>query len=264
LLNSIHSTAIVSPKAKLGKNNSIAAFTIIDDDVVLGDNNIIHARCSINNGARIGSDNILHEGCIISGDPQDTSFKQCVSQTIVGNGNVFREYVIIHRGSSTASSTQIGDQNYFMNGVHLGHDCHLDNHIIIAPYAALAGHVGVENNAFISGGVMVHQFTTIGCYAMVGGNSKITRGVLPYMITDGVPGTVKGLNTVGLKRAEFSGEMIKNLKLAFQILFNKKSNNENYSLETILSELQNIESTEVTHLINFIKSQKRGFHRVVR
>lgn len=264
MANNIHATAIVSSKAELGTGNTIAAFVIIEDDVVLGDNNTIQSRCSIKNGARIGSNNSFYEGCVFSGDPQDTSFKDCSTKTILGDNNILREYVIIHRASSTESCTQIGDQNYLMNGVHLGHDCLLSNHIIMAPYAALAGHVVVENNAFISGGVMVHQFTTVGCYAMLGGNSKITQGVLPYMITDGIPASVKGLNSVGLRRAGFSRDAVKNLKSAFQILFKKNSNNKNFSLDSIIVELQKINSAEVEHLINFIKSQKRGFHRVVR
>lgn len=262
--NNIHSTAIVSSKAQLGDGNTIGAFVVIEDDVVLGSNNIIHARCSIKKGSRIGSNNIFHEGCIFSGDPQDTSFKDCATQTVLGNDNVLREYVIIHRGSSADTNTTLGDNNYLMNGVHLGHDCQLANHIIMAPYAALAGHVTVENNAFISGGVMVHQFTAIGCYAMVGGNSKITRSVLPYMITDGVPASVKGLNSVGLRRSDFSPDSIKNLKHAFQVLFSKKLGTESISLESILSELQKLKSSELDHLVNFIKSQKRGFHRVSR
>ncbi|VAW96816.1 hypothetical protein MNBD_GAMMA22-1219 [hydrothermal vent metagenome] len=262
MTNTIHATASVSNLAQLGDNNTIGAFVIIDDDVVLANGNNIHARCSIKDGSRIGSNNTFHEGVIFSGDPQDTSFKPCSTQTILGDNNVLREYVIIHRGSSSESSTQIGNDNYLMNGVHLGHDCNLTNNIIMAPYSALAGHVHVENNAFISGGVMVHQFTAIGCYAMVGGNSKITQGVLPYMITDGVPGTVKGLNSIGLKRAGFSFSELKYIKTAYQILFKKTSNIEDYSLETILIELQAIKSSNVEHLVNFIKSQKRGFHRL--
>jgi UDP-N-acetylglucosamine acyltransferase len=262
--NNIHSTAIISDKADLGEANTIGAYVVIEDDVVLGSNNKILARCSIKNGARIGSNNFFHEGCVFSGDPQDTSFEDCATQAILGNDNVLREYVIIHRGSSIESSTKIGDNNYLMNGVHLGHDCQLNDNIIMAPYAAIAGHVTIENNAFISGGVMVHQFTAIGCYSMVGGNSKITRSVLPYMITDGVPGSVKGLNSVGLRRAGFSTASVKNLKRAFQLLFPKKVNPEYNSLECILLELQKIKSSEVEHLVNFIKSQKRGFHRVSR
>ncbi len=262
--NTIHSTAIISNKAELGKNNTIGAYVVIEDDVVIGSNNKFNARCSIKKGARIGSNNVFHEGCIFSGDPQDTSFEDCDTQTILGNNNILREYVIIHRGSSIKTRTQIGNNNYLMNGVHLGHDCTLSDNVIMAPYAALAGHVSVENNAFISGGVMVHQFTTIGCYAMVGGNSKITRGVLPYMITDGVPGSVKGLNSVGLRRAGFSPESVRSLKRAFQILFPKKISLDSNSMEHILLQLQKIGSSEVEHLVDFIKLQKRGFHRVSR
>ncbi len=264
MANNIHVTACVSEKATIGQNNTIGAFVVIEDDVQIGDSNIFHARTSIKKGSRIGSRNSFHEGCIFSGDPQDTSFKDCSTQTVLGDDNVLREYVIIHRGSAVGSCTTIGNNNYLMNGVHLGHDCVLSNNIIMAPYAALAGHVSVENNAFISGGVMVHQFTSIGCYAMVGGNSKITQGVLPYMITDGVPGAVKGLNSVGLRRAGFKQDTIKNLKLAYQLLFKKSSNTENFSLEATLEEMHRINSSEVEHLLDFIKSQKRGFHRVIR
>jgi len=264
LTNNIHPTALVSSRAELGRDNTIGAFVIIESDVVLGDNNHLYDRCSLKKGARIGSNNIVHEGCIISGNPQDTSFVDIPTQAIIGNDNILREYVIIHRGSSAETNTQIGDNNFLMNGVHLGHDCQLSNNIIMAPYAALAGHVVVESHVLISGGVMVHQFTEIGCYAMVGGNSKITQGVLPYMIIDGVPGLVKGLNSVGLRRAGFSKDSVKALKQAFHILFPKKSNVTTNSLESILSELKSINSSEVEHLVNFINSQKRGFHRVGR
>jgi len=264
MANDIHATAIVSGKAELGDGNTIGAFVIIEDDVVIGDNNTIHARCSIKKGARIGSNNSFHEGGVFSGDPQDTTFKDCATKTILGDDNVLREYVIIHRGSSTETSTRIGNNNYLMNGVHFGHDCQLSNDIIMAPYAALAGHVTVENNAFISGGVMVHQFTSIGCYAMIGGNSKITQSALPYMITDGVPAEVKGLNSIGLRRAGFSSDSIKNLKQAFHLLFPGEPTPETSSLDYSLSELQKINSPEVEHLISFIKSQKRGFHRSKR
>jgi len=264
LTNIIHSSACVSSKAELGNGNTIGPFVVIEDDVVLGNNNNIEARCSLKKGTRIGSKNTFHEGVVFSGNPQDTSFKECDSMAILGDENVLREYVIIHRGSSEKQNTSIGNQNFIMNGSHIGHDCQLMDNIIIAPYAAIAGHVLVENNAFISGGVVVHQFITIGCYAMIGGNSKITQGVLPYMITDGVPGAVKGLNSVGLKRAGFSLEAISSIKSAFKILFHKRLDNKDYSLEAALEELQKIQSAEIEHIVNFIKSQKRGFHRVAR
>ncbi len=256
--NQIHATAVVSKDAKLGNGNSIGPYVVIEDNVELGDNNRISAHSVIKFGSRIGNDNSLHEHVVYGGPPQDLSFDQKVETFAqMGNGNVLREFVTVHRATTKESGyTRIGDKNYFMATSHIAHDCQISNNVILANDAVLAGHVRIGDRAFISGGVKIHQFTQIGAYAMIGGNSKITQDCLPYMITDGVPGTVRGLNLVGLKRAGFTTQDIRELKEAFRILFSSRR-----SLQTILEELEALGSKHATHLAEFIKQSKRQFHR---
>lgn len=258
MTNTIHPTALISDKAVLGNFNQIGPYVIIEDEVSIGDNNRILARVSIKNGSQIGHGNTLHEGVIFGGDPQDLSFNGKATATQMGNDNVLREYVIIHRATNENIATTIGNNNYLMNHTHLGHDCQIANYITMAPCAAIAGHVSVEDKAFISGGVMVHQYTRIGCFAMIGGNSKITQSVLPYMITDGIPARVRGLNSIGLRRANFQKHELVALKQAYRSLFQS-----GLPLDDILGQFKKNNSPYLQHLASFIETQKRGFHRAV-
>ena len=255
--NTIHPTAIVDPSAELGQGNQIGPYAIIEKDVVLGDNNMIASHAVIKKGTRMQHGNRVFEHAVLGGIPQDLGFNEAMESYLeIGSHNVLRESVTIHRASKVEQSTIIGDHLFMMNLAHIGHDCKLGNNIIIAPSTGIGGHVHIENRAFISGGVMVHQFIHIGRFAMIGGNCKVTQDVLPFMITDGVPGTVHGLNLVGLKRAGFSREDIKALKQAYQILFRQS-----LCLSDILAELRKLDSTHVEHLAGFIEAAKRGFHR---
>ena len=175
----------------------------------------------------------------------------------MGDGNVLREFVTISRATTKESGwTRIGDNNYFMAVSHVAHDCQLGNNIVMANDAVLAGHVHIGDRAFISGGVKIHQFTRIGEYAMIGGNSKITQDCLPYMITDGVPGKVRGLNAVGLKRAGFTIHDMRELKQAYRILLDSRRD-----MDVILSEPEQLNSDHAIKLVDFIKVSKRNFHR---
>lgn len=255
--NQIHATAIVSENAELGSGNTIGPFVVVEDNVVLGDNNRVDAHSVIKHGSRIGNDNKIHEHVVFGGNPQDFSFKDADTFVQMGNGNVLREYVTVNRATTKESGwTRIGDNNYFMAVSHVAHDCQLGNHIVMANDAVLAGHVHIGDRAFISGGVKIHQFAQIGAYAMIGGNSKITQDCLPYMITDGVPGKVRGLNAVGLKRAGFTIHDIRELKQAYRILFGSHRD-----MEVILGELDQLESKHAKNLVEFIKASKRNFHR---
>ena len=255
--NTIHPTALVSDKAQLGKGNVIGAFVVIEDDVILGDNNILLNGVVLKSGSNIGNENKIHEYAVIGGLPQDLSFDAAVSSYVkIGNKNTLREFVSISRASQENKATVLGDENYLMNQVHLGHDCELENNVIIAPGTGLGGFVSVEDKAFISGGVMVHQFVRIGHLAMVGGNAKITQDVLPFMMLDGNPAYVGGLNKVGLRRAGFNIGDIKALKKAYQLLFNHDS-----KLEQRLNQLSQLDHVSVQHLLSFIQASKRGFHR---
>jgi UDP-N-acetylglucosamine acyltransferase len=253
----IHPTAIVSARATLGRGNVIGPYAVVEDDVVIGDDNRIGAHSVIKDGARIGNANRIHEHVVFAGPPQDIGFQDTPTTAELGNGNVLREFVTVSRATAKeVGRTTIGDNNYFMACTHVAHDCRLGNHIIMANDAVLAGHVHIEDRVFVSGGVKIHQFAQIGEYAMIGGNSKITQDCLPYMITDGIPGRVCGLNLVGLRRAGFSAAEMSNLKAAYQILFGARG-----SLEQQLAELGKLGTPTAQHLLAFIRASKRSFHR---
>ena len=255
--NSIHPTAIVSEQAQLGENNIVGPHVVIEDDVQIGNGNSLLTGAVLKSGLRMGNDNTVHEYAVIGGLPQDLGFDPTtLSYVTIGNDNTLREYVTVHRASKAQAITRLGDRNYLMTQVHLAHDCQLGNQVNIAPSTGLGGHVHVADRAFISGGVMVHQFVHIGTLAMIGGNAKITQDVLPYMITDGVPGTVRGLNLVGLRRAGFSRSDIQILKKAYQLIHRSSQ-----SQQAIIDDLREIDSPYALNLAEFIASSSRSFHR---
>ena len=256
MTQSIHPGAAISSQATLGQNNQIGANVIIEDDVVLGDNNTIMSGAIIKSGTRIGDHNCIHEYVVIGGLPQDLGFKtQTISYVELGDHNTLREYITINRATKEQQSTQLGNHNYLMTHCHVAHDCQLANHIILAPFTALGGHVHVDDRAFISGGVMVHQFVHIGSLAMVGGNTKVTQNILPMMITDGNPARLRGLNIVGLKRNGFKAEDLHWLKKIYALI-NQKS----LSLEGRMKKLGAMDSPLGKHYADFIKLSQRGFH----
>ncbi len=257
MTNHIHPTAQISDKATLGSGNRIGAFVVIEDDVCLGDNNTLASGVVLKNGTRIGNHNSLHEHAVVGGLPQDLAFDADTPSFVdIGNGNTLREFVTVHRASQAEQATRLGNDNYLMTQVHVGHDCELENNVIVAPASGLGGFVTVEDKAFISGGVMVHQFVHIGTLAMLGGNAKITRDVLPYMMADGNPARISGLNKVGLRRAGFKASDLKILKQAYQLIFANDS-----KLEQRLAQLETLQHDTAAHLLGFIQASKRGFHR---
>lgn len=252
MTNQIHPTALVSQQAQLGTNNNIGPYVTIEDDVQIGNGNTILQGAIIKNGCRIGNDNAVHEYAVIAGQPQDIGFNDGSTQVQIGDRNVLREYVTISRATNSEIPTSIGNENYLMNQVHLGHDCVLNNNIIIAPGTGLGGHVFVGDRAFISGGVMVHQFIQIGTISMIGGNSKIVKDVLPFMITDGVPAEPYGPNVVGLRRAGYGSDELRSLKQCYKII--KRSG---LSKEDVLAQLREFDTETATHLADFVENSKR-------
>lgn len=256
MANEIHPTAIIADGAKLGTDNVIAPYAVIETDTVIGNGNTIGAHAVIKAKTRIAHDNTIAEHAVLGGLPQDLSFSEKDTFVELGSGNVLREGVTINRATKENEATRLGDNNYLMTLVHIGHDCQLGNNIVLAPSTGIGGHVHIADRAFISGGVMVHQFGRIGAFAMIGGNSKITQDVLPFMMTDGVPATVRGLNLVGLRRAGFSREDIRSLKESYRILFSGAG-----SLEDRLASVTALENDKTAQLADFIHASKRGFHR---
>lgn len=254
----IHSTAIVSPQANLGADVSVGPYAVIEGDVEIGDNCEIASHAVIKCFTRIGARNRIFEHAVLGGEPQDVKFAGERSYLHIGNDNLIREYCTLHRASGEAQVTTVGSRNFFMVGVHIAHNCSIGDDNIFANEVALAGHIVVEDHVFLSNNVGAHQFVRMGRYAMVGGKSKIVQDVLPFFITDGNPPRVRGVNSVGLRRAGFSAASRRALKEAYRILFRTKT-----PLEGAINDLESWRDENVVHLVSFIRSSRRGFTRAV-
>lgn len=255
----IHPTAIVSSNARLGAEVAIGPYAVIEGNVEIGERCEIATHAVIKRFTRLGARNRVFEHAVLGGEPQDVKFGGETSYLEIGDDNLIREFSTFHRASGEGQTTRVGSRNFFMVGMHVAHNCLIGDDNIFANEVALAGHIEIEDHVFVSNNVGAHQFVRMGRYAMVGGKSKIVQDVLPFFITDGNPPRVRGLNSVGLRRAGFSREATAALKNAYQVLFRN-----GLALEEALSELARIEDPHVAHLVQFIKSSKRGFHRANR
>jgi UDP-N-acetylglucosamine acyltransferase len=254
----IHSTALVSPESKLGNDVVVGPYAVIEDDVEIGDNCEIATHAVIKRFTKIGARNRIFEHSVLGGEPQDVKFTGERSYLHVGDDNLIRENCTLHRASGEDQVTIVGSRNFLMVGVHIAHNCSIGDDNIFANEVALAGHIVVEDHVFLSNNVGAHQFVRMGRYAMVGGKSKIVQDVLPFFITDGNPPRVRGVNSVGLRRAGFSAESRRALKEAYRILFRTKT-----PLENAINDLEASSDEYVLHLVSFIRSSRRGFTRAV-
>ena len=219
---SIHSTAIIDSTASVAPDVSVGPYAYIGPRVTIGSGCRIGPHVTILQDTVIGQNNIIHPFAALGGDPQSTDFKGEQSQLIMGDRNVIHEYATINRGTASGGNvTIIGSDNYFMAYVHVAHDCHLGSNIKMINNASLAGHVHVEDGAYISGFVVVHQFCIIGAYSLLTPFSKIALDVLPCVIidTDAVPSPVRGINRVGLQRAGFDASAMAAIKTAYKLVF---------------------------------------------
>jgi len=256
---SIHPSAVIAADAKLGANVRIGPFAVIEEDVVLGDDCEIAAHAVIKRHTRMGARNRIAEHAVIGGDPQDFKFKpDCLSHTEIGDDNWLREGVTVHRGSRQGSATKLGNSCFLMAYSHVAHDCVVGNHVVMANTAGIAGEVVVDDRAFISAAVTVHQFCRIGRNAMVGLSSKVVQDALPFCITDGNPARARSLNLVGLKRNGFERADIGALKDAYRLLYQR------VPLAEALARMRAMERTPVTELADFIEGSKRGFAHPTR
>lgn len=253
---SIHATAIVSRRARVASDVDIGPFVVVEDDVEIGAGSRIGAQVVLKSGLRIGERVAVHEGAVLGGPPQDTKFKEVPSYAVVEDDSVIREFSTVHRSVHAGGTTRVGRGCFVMGYGHVAHDCDIDDGAVIASYAALAGHILVGRNAFISGGVAIHQFSKIGELAMVGGGSKVNLDVPPYMTVDGVPARAVGLNSVGLRRRGVPDEDVRALKLAYRMLYREKR-----SLSEALELLEGLKNERVGGLVAFIRESERGVCR---
>lgn len=252
----IHSTAVVSQQSEIQAGVTVGPFAIIEPEVIIGAGCRIAAHAVIKQYTVLGRNNRVHEHAVLGGEPQDVKFNGETSRLLIGDDNIIREFATVHRASGHGQETHIGSRNFLMIGVHIAHNCRIGDDNIFANGVALAGHTLVEDHAFLSSNVGAHQFVRIGRYAMVGGKSKIVQDVLPFLITDGNPPRLRGVNTVGLRRAGLSGEERNALKRAYRILFRST-----IPFDEALREAARIEDAHVQHLLKFINESKRGFPR---
>jgi UDP-N-acetylglucosamine acyltransferase len=255
----IHKTAVVSSKAEIAENVSIGPFCIIGEDVVIKKGAKLYSNVIIEGNTEIGEDCSIYPFATIGLPPQDLKYKNEKTGVKIGKKNIIREYASIHRASVGGSGiTEIGDSNFIMGYVHMAHDCKIGNSNVIANAATLAGHVLVEDFAFIGGVVAVHQHSRIGAYAMVGGFSGIGQDIPPYTMASGPRAKLYGLNTIGIKRHGFSDETINVLKKAYKVLFREKRTLTD-ALKKIKADFPDVK--EVRHLVEFIEKNKRGICR---
>jgi UDP-N-acetylglucosamine acyltransferase len=215
----IHETAVVSHDARLGVNVSIGPFAVIEPGVALDDDCQIAAHVVIKFGTSLGVNCEVAEGAVLGGRPQHLQAGNEVGRVEIGDHNVLREYVTVHRALEPASVTHIGHHNLLMANSHVGHDCDLGDHIILANNVMIAGHVVIDDRVYLAGAAGIHQFCRIGQYSMIGGQAHVSQDVPPFVMLDGITTKIVGLNRVGLQRSGFSPAELADLKAAYRVVY---------------------------------------------
>jgi UDP-N-acetylglucosamine acyltransferase len=249
----IHPTAIIHPKANLDATVQVGPFAVIDGGVELGANCIVGPHVFLTGLTTIGADNQFHAGCVIGDAPQDLKYKGEPTQLRIGDQNVFREHVTIHRSNKTSEDTVIGSHNFFMANSHVAHNCTVGDHAILANGALLGGHAVVQDRAFISGNGLVHQFTRVGTLALMQGGAAISKDLPPFTVAFR-ENEICGLNVVGLRRAGFTAEQRLELKRLYHLLFRGGKN----LREALAEARKNFSSAPAKVLLDFIAEAKRG------
>lgn len=259
--SNIHSTAVVHPDAKIGQGVIIGPGAVIGENVSIGDGTKIGANVVVGGWTTIGQRCELYPGSAVGLEPQDLKFKGEKSFCNIGDETVIRECVTISRATGEGEETRIGNNCLFQACTHVAHNCIVGNNVIMSNCAGLAGHVIVEDRVVIGGIAGIHQFVKIGRNAMVGGMAKVVQDIPPYVIADGQPARVIGLNSVGLSRAGISEEVRHDLKQAFRIIYRS-----GFSLSRAIEEMemQLNSSVEIENLLRFLRNADRGIMRLRR
>jgi UDP-N-acetylglucosamine acyltransferase len=253
----IHPQAIVAASAKLGEGVQVGAHAVVGEEVELGDGCVVRAHAVVQGPSKFGKDNVFHAFSVVGGDPQDYTFRNERTELVAGDGNIFREYVTVSRGTQKGGGrTSLGDENFFLAYSHVGHDCVIGSHTLFVNGATLAGHVTVEDFATIGAFCPVHQFCRIGRYAYVGASTVVTQDVPPFskIVTERETKSF-GVNAIGLERKGFSPKRLRTLKQAYRLLLRSKLNT-----SQALAEMRKTlaDSPDVQELIQFVESAERG------
>jgi UDP-N-acetylglucosamine acyltransferase len=250
-------TARIHPGAIIGPGTRIGDYCVIEEDVVIGPGCLLEPYVYVKRWTTLGRDNQISAGTVLGTDPLDKNFDGARSYLRIGNGNKIREHFTISRGTPPESATEIGDGNFIMTSGHIAHNCKIGNQTVIASCVLLGGYVEVEDQAFLSGGVLVHQFSKIGKLAMISGNTRVNLDAPPFFTFAGFQIAPKGLNLLGLKRAGYKAPDISILKQAYQLLYKS-----NLKLDDALARIESqIPTAETLHLVGFIRRSQRGICR---
>lgn len=254
----IDPTARIDATARIGTNVEIGPYCVVGPNSVVGDGTVLKSHCVVGQNTTLGRNNTVHPFATVGGDPQDLLWHGEETWLVVGDRNVFREGCTVNRGTLKGDGyTRVGNDNLIMACAHIAHDCCLGDHIVMANNVLLAGHVIVEDRAILNGAAGVHQFTTIGRLAYVGGLTRIVQDVPPYMIVEGHPSSIRKVNVVGLQRLGYSEDHIGVLKEAYRQLFRSPR-----PRSEVMAELeQKTDNTpEVLDLLAFLRRTERGRH----
>jgi len=251
----VHPTAVISPEAELAFDVQVGPYSVIEGPVRLGSGTIVESHACLSGPLEMGRDNFVGHGAVIGKSPQHKGYRGEPTALLIGDGNVFREHVTIHRGTvAGGGETRIGDRNMFMIGSHLGHDAIVGSDCTLVNGALVGGHVELNDACILSGHSAVQQRVRVGRLAMLGGLGSVTKDIPPFVIQQGY-NCVSGLNLVGLRRAGISAEAIAALRIAFRILY-KEGRTQTGALELIQTDLGTV--AEVAEFIEFIRSSKIG------
>jgi UDP-N-acetylglucosamine acyltransferase len=254
----IHPTAIVDPATELGEGSIVGPYCIIGSGVALGANCWVQHHVTLAGPLRAGARNRFYAYCSIGQQTQDLKYRGEPTYLDIGDENTFREFVTVNRSTTSEGTTRIGNRGNFLAYSHIGHDCTVGDEVVFSNNGTLAGHVQVGDNAVMGGLTAVHQFCRIGRFAITGGCSKIVQDVPPFMIADGNPAKIRGINLVGLERKNFPAENVKWIKEAFRLIYRSKYNTRQ-AIEVVQKELPHTE--EIGQIIDFIKKSERGIIR---
>jgi UDP-N-acetylglucosamine acyltransferase len=249
----IHPTAIIHFRAKVDPTVEVGPYAVIDADVELGANCVLGPQVYLTGRTTIGAGNVFHAGCVIGDAPQDLKYKGEPTCLRIGDHNVFREHFTVHRANRPETETVIGAHNFLMANAHVGHNCLVGDHVIIANGALLAGHVEVGDRVFISGNCLIHQFCRVGTLALMQGGSAISQDLPPYTVAQR-GNEICGLNIIGLRRAGFTAEQRLELKQLYRALFRSGMN-----LRTAIEAARKgFTSPMAKNMLDFVASAKRG------
>ena len=256
----IHPAAIIDPKADIREGVEVGPFSVIEKGVFIGEGTKIGPHVVIREGTQIGKKCQIFQFASVGEAPQSIGYKGEETLLQMGDQNIIREFVTLHRGTiKGGGKTIIGNGNFFMAYSHVAHDCQIGNQVILANGATLAGHILIEDHAVIGGLSAIHQFCQVGTHAFISGITGVSLDIPPYMLASGSRAKLFGLNTVGLKRHRFSEETLKALKKAYRIIFRS-----GLALEKAMKGIEEDEISqvpEVEHLLQFIQRSKRGISR---